>query len=45
MYSKIHHDLGWQPEIDFDEGINQTIDWYVNHEQWWRPLLSGVRNR
>ncbi|QGV24127.1 dTDP-glucose 4,6-dehydratase [Lentilactobacillus kefiri] len=43
--SKIHHDLGWQPEIDFDEGINQTIDWYVNHEQWWRPLLSGVRNR
>lgn len=43
--SKIRHELGWHPEIRFDAGIDQTIDWYVNHEAWWRPLLEKVKNR
>lgn len=43
--AKIRHELGWQPRVDFDAGIDQTIDWYVNHEQWWQPLLAKVKNR
>ncbi|MGF2385711.1 dTDP-glucose 4,6-dehydratase [Lentilactobacillus otakiensis] len=43
--SKIRRELGWQPTIDFDEGISQTIDWYIHHEDWWRPLLQNVQNR
>lgn len=41
----IHNELGWQPTIDFDQGISQTVDWYVTHEKWWRPLLGAVHNR
>lgn len=41
----IRHELGWQPTVDFDDGIAQTVDWYVAHEKWWRPLLAAVHNR
>lgn len=41
----IRHELGWQPMVDFDHGIAQTVDWYVAHEKWWRPLLAAVHNR
>lgn len=32
--------LGWRPEVTLDEGLKRTIDWYVNNEWWWRPLLD-----
>ncbi|MHB8177330.1 MAG: dTDP-glucose 4,6-dehydratase [Vulcanimicrobiaceae bacterium] len=33
--------LGWQPRVDFEDGLMKTIAWYRNHEAWWRPLKSG----
>lgn len=40
--SKIRHELGWRPEIDFEEGFGQTVRWYRDHEAWWRPLLKRL---
>ena len=34
-------DLGWEPKVTFEEGLEQTVRWYVDHPQWWRPLKSG----
>lgn len=39
--SKIHGKLGWLPETKFDDGIRQTIDWYLNNESWWKNIISG----
>ena len=33
--------LGWEPQIDFDTGFEQTVRWYQENEAWWRPLKSG----
>ena len=30
--------VGWQPEADFDEGLQQTVAWYIANEWWWRPI-------
>ena len=38
---KIHRELGWLPETSFADGIEQTIDWYLKHEEWWQPIISG----
>ena len=38
--SKIRAELGWEPEIGFEEGLAETIQWYVEHEAWWRPLVG-----
>lgn len=35
--------LGWEPEIEFDEGLERTVDWYKQHEEWWRPLKGAER--
>ncbi|MGC8667941.1 MAG: dTDP-glucose 4,6-dehydratase [Chthonomonadales bacterium] len=32
--------LGWRPEVDFNRGLEDTIRWYAEHEDWWRPILS-----
>ena len=39
--SKIHGELGWMPETKFEDGIRQTIDWYLNNESWWKNIISG----
>ncbi|MBE3094862.1 MAG: dTDP-glucose 4,6-dehydratase [Actinobacteria bacterium] len=36
--SKIEKELGWKPEVDFEEALHRTVQWYVNNEKWWRPL-------
>lgn len=33
--------LGWSPRTDFDAALGETIDWYVEHESWWRKIKSG----
>ncbi len=33
--------LGWQPRTDLHEGLARTVRWYLDHENWWRPLKSG----
>lgn len=39
--TKIHRELGWLPKTKFDDGIKQTIDWYLNNKEWWQSILSG----
>ena len=38
---KIHRDLGWLPTTSFDQGIQSTIRWYLEHEKWWKDILAG----
>ena len=33
--------LGWQPRWDLDAGLAQTVEWFREHPEWWRPLKSG----
>ncbi|MFL5906518.1 MAG: dTDP-glucose 4,6-dehydratase [Solirubrobacterales bacterium] len=33
--------LGWQPVVDFDQGIESTVSWYRENEWWWEPIRSG----
>jgi len=39
--TKIETQLGWKPKYNFDTGIQQTIEWYLNNENWWKHILSG----
>jgi dTDP-glucose 4,6-dehydratase len=39
--SKIKMILGWEPTIHFEEGIQETIQWYLEHRQWWERIKSG----
>jgi dTDP-glucose 4,6-dehydratase len=39
--SKIINELGWQPSVNFEEGINKTIDWYLQNSQWLSNIVSG----
>jgi dTDP-glucose 4,6-dehydratase len=39
--SKLKKDLGWEPRITFEEGMNQTIMWYLEHEMWWQRIKTG----
>jgi len=38
--SKIERELGWTAQESFDSGIERTIRWYLDNEQWWRPLVE-----
>jgi dTDP-glucose 4,6-dehydratase len=39
--SKIKEELNWEPEYTFKEGIAETIQWYIDNEDWWRNIKSG----
>lgn len=41
--AKIHKELGWNPQVQFEEGIAKTIQWYQSHESWWRPLQNKAK--
>lgn len=36
--SKLRNELGWEPVIDFDAGVRDTIHWYADNRAWWEPL-------
>ena len=36
--TKIREELGWRDEIDWENGIAQTVGWYADHREWWEPL-------
>ncbi len=40
--SKIESELGWGPSLDIEAGIRKTIDWYKDHQWWWRPLKERL---
>ena len=39
--TKVEKELGWNRTYTFDEGIKETVDWYLNHEDWIENILSG----
>lgn len=45
--SRIRTELGWCPSVTVEEGLEKTIQWYLDNEEWWRPLLGrpGVGQR
>ncbi|MBX2878792.1 MAG: dTDP-glucose 4,6-dehydratase [Granulosicoccus sp.] len=38
--TRIRNELGYKPAIQFETGIRKTIDWYLQNQQWWQPLLE-----
>ncbi|WP_300527610.1 dTDP-glucose 4,6-dehydratase [uncultured Nocardioides sp.] len=41
--TKLRTELGWTPQFaDFEAGLKSTIEWYVAHEDWWRPHKNAV---
>jgi len=36
--SKLRRQLGWKPDVDFEEGLRRTFDWYRENRSWWEPL-------
>ena len=38
---KIHAELGWLPRTSFDNGIRQTVRWYLDNRTWWEHILAG----
>ena len=39
--SKIRNELGWNPSIDLDEGLTETVNWYLANNNWWKPLCEN----
>ncbi|MCI8479236.1 MAG: dTDP-glucose 4,6-dehydratase [Oscillospiraceae bacterium] len=39
--SFIHKELGWLPETTFEDGIQRTIRWYLDNQNWWEEIVSG----
>ena len=40
--SKIKKDLGWEPSVTFEQGLEKTVDWYLNNNQWLENVTSGA---
>lgn len=39
--AKIHNELGWLPKTKFEDGIQKTIQWYLDNKPWWENIISG----
>ena len=39
--TKIHNELGWLPETKFADGIQETIQWYLDNREWWEHIING----
>lgn len=39
--TKIHTELGWLSETKFADGLQKTIDWYLDNKSWWQTIISG----
>lgn len=42
---KIQRELGWEPETKFEDGIKQTIHWYLENRYWWENLVQSLQER
>jgi dTDP-glucose 4,6-dehydratase len=38
---KIERELGWRPQETFESGIRKTVQWYLEHQDWWQRVLNG----
>ena len=43
--TRIRSELGWRPSVTLEEGLEKTVDWYLQNEDWWRPLLNIAMER
>ena len=45
--SRIRNELGWRPSVTVEEGLEKTVQWYLDNEDWWKPLQNrkGVGQR
>ncbi|MSV24861.1 dTDP-glucose 4,6-dehydratase [Selenomonas sp. WCA-380-WT-3B 3/] len=39
--SKVRNELGWEPATAFEDGIKETVQWYLNNRDWWMGIISG----
>lgn len=39
--TKIHEELGWLPTTNFEDGIRETVQWYLDNRDWWMGIISG----
>ena len=40
--NKLNRELGWYPSVTFEEGLSQTIDWYLENTAWLTNVTSGA---
>lgn len=43
--TKARQELGWAPRFDWENGLGETIDWYLTHREWWQSIKSGDYQR
>ena len=41
--SKLRRELGWEPEIGFEDGLRETVEWYAANRAWWEPLRERLQ--
>ena len=39
--SKIQNELGWKPSYAFEQGMKETVEWYIKNRKWWERIISG----
>jgi dTDP-glucose 4,6-dehydratase len=39
--SKLQLELGWKPSLKFEDGLEKTVDWYLENEDWMNNITSG----
>ena len=39
--SKLQRELGWKPSLQFEEGLEKTVDWFLENETWLKNVTSG----
>ena len=42
--AKLENELSWKPLVAFDQGIEETVKWYVDHRAWWEAILARTGN-
>ena len=42
---KITYEIGWEPRIPFEEGMRETIQWYVENQEWWQTIQQKLDNK
>ena len=40
--SKLQRELGWKPQLRFEEGIEKTVSWYLENQEWLDDVTSGA---
>jgi dTDP-glucose 4,6-dehydratase len=39
-WTKINQELGYEPQVKFEDGLRETIQWYRDNQAWWKPLKN-----